>query len=134
MHACKHTLIGRPFFSPFRAQGTLVRYSHCPLILPLFPFLSAFRAQGTLVRYSRGETISTDLQGARGLFVVVNGMVRIELSAEADGGDGGEAEAEAADNAAAAAGEGADVYYIGTGGVGGLTSSLLGGHLPGERS
>ena len=26
----------------------------------------------------------------------------------------------------------ADVFYIGTGGVGGLTSSLLGGHMPGE--
>ena len=147
-----------PFSTPERAQGGLMHYYHhhlvflpyplpplqgqrypgallsLPINLPPTLFSLAFRAQGTLVRYSRGETISTDLQGARGLFVVVNGMVRIELSAEADGGDGGETEAEAADNAAAAAGEGADVYYIGTGGVGGLTSSLLGGHLPGERS
>ena len=78
------------------------------------------RSHGTLVRYGRGETISSDLHGPRGLFVVVNGMVRIELSPEDTAPAGGDHYQ-------------ADVFYIGTGGVGGLTSCLLGGHMPGKR-
>ena len=83
------------------------------------------------MRYGRGEIISTDLHGAQGLFVVVNGMVRIELSPEeeedADGTAGGMDPAPEDHHMA-------DVFYIGTGGVGGLTSSLLGGHMPGEQA
>ena len=52
-------------------------------------------------------------------------MVRIELSPEDQGGSG-----DVNDDPVMAS----DVFYIGTGGVGGLTSSLLGGHLPGERN
>ena len=52
-----------------------------PQVLANVPFLSDvperalewFRANGNLVRYGRGDIISTDLQGAQGLFVVVNG-------------------------------------------------------------
>ncbi|KAG1664314.1 hypothetical protein FOA52_005712 [Chlamydomonas sp. UWO 241] len=98
------------------------RWTHPSLgqVLANVPFLAGvsdeafawFRSAGKLVRYGRDEIIMSDVHGADGLFVVVHGMVRIQLVPEDGKGE-------------------PEVFYIGIGGVGGLTSSVLGGHIPG---
>ena len=63
------------------------------------------------------------------MFVVINGMVRCELREENEeqrAGGGGEPDDGDEKNV--------ETFYVGSGGVGGLTSALLGGHITGTRS
>eukprot|EP00798_Chlamydomonas_sp_ICE-L_P030883 gene30883-35931_t len=78
--------------------------------VPVFQWL---KAHGELVSYPKGQLISSDAEGPAGIFIVINGMVRITLTPEHDTNDEEE------------------TFYMGTGGVGGLTSAMMGGHIPG---